>query len=151
MPCSSRLWAGSRRPRLTPHSGSPSRGGDALDELDAGKDAARILPAAAGASQPFAQDRPSHDDLGFLGVERAGQVARLAGRAHQERDQRGQQVRRDRQARALGDVVDLADDLQPVPGPDDPRQQVGEPGRASLRGQGGISPEATTAALTRPR
>ncbi len=50
-----------------------------------GKDPARVLPAAAGAAQPFAQDRPGHDDLRFLGVERPGQVARLAGGPHQER------------------------------------------------------------------
>ena len=48
---------GSRRPRLMPNSGSPGRCLHALDQLDARPHAARVLPAAAGAGQPFAQDR----------------------------------------------------------------------------------------------
>ena len=60
-------------------------GGHAVDQLDAGEDAARILPAAAGAAQPLAEDRPGHDHPRLLEVERAGQVPRLAGRPHQQR------------------------------------------------------------------
>ena len=77
---------------------------------------------------------------------RAWPVARI-----RERDQRGQQVRRDRQPRTLGDVVDLADDLQPVPRPDDPRRADRRAGSAVPSSEGGISPEATTPALIRPR
>ena len=132
--------AGRSRPRLTPHSGSRLAGRHAVDELDAREDAARVLPAAARAAEPLAEDRPGDDHPRLLGVERPGQVPRLAGRPHQEADQRGEQVRRDRQPRPLGDVVDLADDLQPEPRPDHPRQQLVEPGRASLRATAGPGP-----------
>ena len=108
---------------------------DTLDQLDAGEDPARILPAAPGTAEPLAEDRPGDDHLGLLQLERAGQVASLPGRPHQEGDQRGQQVGRDGQARSLGDIVDLADDLQAVPGTDDPRQQVFEPDLRALQGR----------------
>ena len=51
-----------------PNSGSPSRRRRALDQLDARPDAAGVLPAAAGAAEPFAEDRPGRDEpaLGFL-------------------------------------------------------------------------------------
>ena len=124
---------------------------DAVDQLDAREDPARVLPAAAGAAQPLAEDRPGDDHPRLLRVERPGQVPGLAGRPHQERDQRGQQVRRDRQPRPLGDVVDLADDLQPVAGPDHPGQQVLRAATAVPSSDGGIRPEAITPALTRPR
>ena len=102
----------------------PSR--DAFDELDARPDAAGILPAAAGAAEPLAQDGARGDEpaLGFRqwAVERLG----LPGGPHADGDQRGEQVGGDRQARALGDAVDAADELQPMPGPDDARQQIGQ-------------------------
>ena len=101
-------------------------GRDPLDDLDAGEDPARVLPSASRPAQPFAEDRPGDDDGGFLGVERAGQVPGLAGGPHQDRDQGREQVGGDRQPRPLGDVVDLADDLQAVPGADDGAEQVGE-------------------------
>ncbi len=94
-----------------------------LDDLDAGEDPPGILPAPSRAPEPFAQDRARDDDPRLFRVERAGQVPRLAGRPHQEADQRGEQVGRDRQPRPLGDVVDLADQLEPKSRPDDPRQQ----------------------------
>ena len=38
----------------------------ALDQLDAGPDAAGILPAAAGAAEPFAQNRARGDQPALL-------------------------------------------------------------------------------------
>ncbi len=51
----------------------------ALDQFQARPNAARILPAAAGAAQPFTQNRPRRDQatLGF--GERAGQRFGLSG------------------------------------------------------------------------
>ena len=83
------VWRGSKRPRLTPHSGSPSAAGDALDQLDAGPDAARVLPAAAGAAQPLAQDRAgATSGVRSLPVERTGQVAAWPVARMHGRDQR---------------------------------------------------------------
>ncbi len=90
-------------------------GGHAVNDLGAREDPARVLPAASRASQPLSQDRAGDHHAGRLGIEGAGQTAGLAGGAHQERDERGEQVRRDRQPRALRNVVDLADHLQAQP------------------------------------
>ena len=75
-------WRGSRQPRLMPNSGSPSAAAHAVDQLDAGPDAAGILPAAAGAAQPFAQDGARGHQAAVLFVQAAGERADLAGGAH---------------------------------------------------------------------
>ena len=83
------------------------RGRDAVDQLDARPHAAGILPAAAGAAQPFAQNGArGHQAAVGLG-QPAGERVDLAGGAHAHRDQAGQQVGGDGQARALGNVVHL--------------------------------------------
>ncbi len=89
-------------------------GGDAFDQLDARPDAAGILPAAAGAAEPFAEDRARRHQAALVFLQRAGQRVDLAGGAHADGDQAGQQVGGNRQARAFGNVVDLADDLDAV-------------------------------------
>ena len=101
-------------------------GEHAFDQLHAGPDAARVLPAAAGAAEPFAEQRARQHQPALVLLQLAGQRGRLAGGAHADADQRGQQVRGDRQARALGDVVHVADDLQPAARPDHARQQLGQ-------------------------
>src|SRR5262249_5894377 len=84
-------------------------GRDAVDELDSRPHAARILPAAAGAAEPFAENRPGGDEPAVLAVELAGERANLAGGAHADGDQAAEQRRRDGQPRAFRNVVDLAD------------------------------------------
>ncbi len=122
--------SGSRRPRLTPNSGSPSPAGDAADELHARPDAAGVLPAAAGAAEPFAEDRAGERPAALAPPRAAARRASGPGRWRAcSADQRGQQVGGDGQARALGDVVDRADQLQAAARADDPRQQVA-PGSA---------------------
>ena len=98
----------------------------ALDQLHPRPDAARVLPAAARAAQPLAQDGARGHDAPLLLAELAGERVRLARGAHADGDQRGQQVGRDRQPRSLGNAVDLADQLDAVARPDQPRQQVGQ-------------------------
>ena len=66
-------------------------GEDTLDQLDAGPHATRILPAAAGPSQPFAENRAGGDQTAILFVERSGERPDLAGGAHADADQAGQQ------------------------------------------------------------
>ncbi len=148
--CSGGVWAGSRRPRLTPHSGSPSGAATPWISLMPGKippESCQPPPDPPSHSPRIARATTTLASSGSSGPVRlrVWPVARI-----NKRDQRSQQVGRDGQPRTLGNVVDLADDLQPVPGPDDPASRsasrVCVPSRA-----GGISPEATTAALTSPR
>ena len=80
--CSRMRWLGSRRPRLMPHSGSPSLGRHALDQLDRRPDAAGILPAAARAGQPLAQNRARRHQSPLVLGQRPGQRGGLAGGAH---------------------------------------------------------------------
>ena len=124
---------------------------DAVDELDAGPDAAGILPAAAGAAEPLAENRARGHEAPLVLRERAGERVDLAGGAHARGDQAGEQIGGDRQARALRDVVHLADDFDAVPGPaGEPREQVGERlGGAFHAGRHDAG--AITAAFSRPR
>src|SRR5579872_3157409 len=98
--------------------------GDALDPLDAGPDAAGVLPAAAGARQPFAQYRARGDQAALRLLQRPFERGGLPGRAHAYGDERGEQVRRDREARALRDSVYAAYQLDPAAGSDESREQL---------------------------
>ena len=100
---------------------------NAVDQLDAGPDAAGILPAAA--------DPPSHSPrMARAATSRRScsssasrECSDLAGGAHAHGDQAGQKVGGNRQARAFGDVVHPADDLDAMAGPaGEARQQIGE-------------------------
>ena len=116
-----------------PNSGSPSPRLHAVDQLDAGPDAAGILPAAAGAAEPFAEDGARRHQAAVVLLERAGERVDLAGGAHAHRDQAGQQVGGDGEARALRNVVHLADDFDAVAGlAGQAREQVGERLRGAL-------------------
>ena len=53
-----------------PNSGSPSPARHAVDQLDAGPDAAGILPAAARAAQPLAEDGARRDQAALVLLER---------------------------------------------------------------------------------
>ncbi len=62
-----------------------------LDQLDPRPHAAGILPAAARAPQPLAQDGPSRDEPSFVIEERPGQRPGLPGGPHARGDQGGQE------------------------------------------------------------
>ena len=98
----------------------------AADQFDAGPDAAGVLPAAARAAEPFAEQGAGEDDAALVFLKPAGERARLAGGAHAHADQGREQVGGNREPRALRDVVHVADDFQPAAGADDTLQQVGE-------------------------
>ena len=55
------------------------RRGNAFDQLDAGEDPPRVLPAASRAAQPLAQDRPRHHHLASSGS--SGPVRFAPGRS----------------------------------------------------------------------
>ena len=122
-----------------------------LDQLDPRPDAAGVLPAAAGAAEPLAEDRPRRHQppLGF--GQRPGQRLGLPRRPHAHGDQAGEQVGRDGQPRPLRDVVDAADELEPQPRADH-APRAGPAGRCRAPSSpGGTSPDAITAAFSRPR
>ena len=101
-------------------------GEHAFDEFHARPYAARVLPAAAGTAEPFAQQRAGQDQPTLVLLQLTGQRRGLAGGTHADADQRGQERRRDRQTRALGNVVDAGRNFQTATRPDHARQQVGE-------------------------
>ena len=101
-------------------------GRPAFDHFDARPDAAGVLPAAARAGQPFAEDRPGRDDAPLRLVQGSVERLDLAGRPHAGGDDGRQQIGGDGQPRPLGNVVDLAHDLQPEPRADQPLQHLGE-------------------------
>ena len=101
-------------------------GDDALDELHAGPDAAAVLPAAAGAAEPFAEERAGEDDAALVLLQLAGERSGLAGRAHEHADERAEEVRADGEPRAFRDVVHAGDEFQAAPRPDDAGEQLSE-------------------------
>ena len=134
-----------------PNSGSPWPAVDALDQLDAGPDAAGILPAAAAAAEPLAENGARGHKAPLVLLERAGKRLDLAGGAHARRDQAGQQIGGDGKARALRNVVDLADDFDAVSGLPVSRASSSESGWVAPSMPGGTMPLAMTAAFSRPR
>src|SRR5438046_2405536 len=85
--------------------------GDALNQLDAGPDAAGILPSAAGAAEPLTENRAGSDEAAVALGECSGERVDLARRAHADGDEAGQQVGRDGETGALGNIAHAADDL----------------------------------------
>ena len=81
-------------------------GGLAGDELDAGPDAARVLPAAAGASNPLAEDGPGQDEAPFLLLQRADQRVGLAGGTHEDPNEGREEIGGNGEPGPLGNVVD---------------------------------------------
>ena len=103
-----------------------------LNQLDSGPNAARILPAAAGSSQPFAEDGARSDDPAIAFFQRSGERMDLIRRAHAHRNQAGQQVGGDGQARAFGNVAHPADNFNAPPRADQPAQQFAQRFRGNL-------------------
>ncbi len=96
----------------------------AANQFRGGPDAAAVLPAAAGAGEPFAENRTRGNETAFVLRQRTGQGSRLAGGAHHHGNQRRQQVSRDGQTRAFRDAVDVADDFEAEAGADDAGEKV---------------------------
>jgi hypothetical protein len=92
-------------------------GRDALDQLDGRPQSAGILPAAAGTSQPFAENGARGHQAAIRLGQLAGERLGLSGGAHAYGNQRREQVGGNSQARAFGDIVHSADDLDTVAGP----------------------------------
>ena len=89
---------------------------DPVNQLDSRPHAAGILPAAARASQPFAQDGARGHQAAIILAQAARERANLVGGAHAQGNQARQQAGRDRQARAARDIVHLADDFDAMTG-----------------------------------
>src|SRR5439155_9488025 len=101
-------------------------GEHAGDKFHAGPDAARVLPAAAGAAEPLAENRAREHEAALGFKQRPGQRRGLAGGAHADADEVGEQIGGDRQARAFRDIVHVADQFQAASGADDAREQFGQ-------------------------
>ena len=95
-------------------------GGEAsLDELDAGPDAAGILPAAARSADPLAEDGAGKHKAALVFRKLPGEARGLAGGPHAGGDQRSEKVGGNGEARTFGDVVHRGDQLQSPPRPDE--------------------------------
>ena len=101
-------------------------GQSALDQFDSRPDTAGILPAAAGAANPFAQNGPRQNQTAFVFFECPFERLRLPCRAHANRNERREQIGRYREARSFGDIIDAADQFQPATRANDSREQVGQ-------------------------
>ena len=135
------VWCGSSRPRLMPNSGSPSPARTPWISLMPGQtppESCQPPPEPPSHSPRMARAATSRRSC-FL--ERAGERLGLAGRAHADGDQGGEQVGRDGQARALGNVVDLADDLEAAARAD----------RAARAGRRAAAPAPSSPAARGPR
>ena len=108
----------------------------AADGLDPGPDPAGVLPAAAGAAEPLAEDSTRSDDAALVFVQRARERARLSGGTHAGGDECAQQVGGHGEAAALRDVVDVADDLDATTWSGDVFKQCGEALTGALHADG---------------
>jgi hypothetical protein len=104
----------------------------ALDQLHAGPESAGVLPAAARAAEPLAEDGAGrhHPALGFR--HRSRQRADLPRGAHEGADERTEQGRRHREPRALRDPVDVADQFEAAARADDRAEQFRQAGARAL-------------------
>ena len=114
-------------------------GRHAVDELDAGPDAAGILPAAARAAEPLAENRARGHEAAVVVLERRRSARRIWPVARmQTAIRQAEQIGGDRQARALRNIVHLADDLDAVAGlAGEPAQQLGERLRRAFHARAG--------------
>jgi hypothetical protein len=101
--------------------------GDALNKLDARPETTRVLPAATGAAEPFAENRArrNHPPFGFF--HRTAQRPDLSGCAHAGADQRAEQVGGDGQPRTLGNSIHVADQLESPAGSERDTEQLRQP------------------------
>ncbi len=133
-----------------PEFGVAILGRRAADQFDSRPDPAGILPAAATAADPFTEDRAGRHQSPIVLGERAGQRCDLTGGTHQDRDERSEQVGGNGQSRALGNVIDLADQFDASYRDRRSFESSAIDWRHPSR-PGGTMPAATTAALSSPR
>ena len=98
----------------------------AFDEFDAGPNAAGVLPAAAGAADPFAEDGAGENEAAFAFGEFTGERLGLAGGAHAGADKGGEEVGGNGEAGAFRDVVDGGNHFQSASRSGDLREEIGE-------------------------
>jgi len=96
----------------------------ALNHLDAGPDAARILPAAAGTAQPFAENGAGRGQPPLPFGQPPFQRFGLARGAHERADDAGEQVGGYGKPGPLGNVVDPGDQFEAHAGTDDAGEYV---------------------------
>ena len=106
--------------------------GCALDELDAGPKTTGVLPTAAGAADPFAEDGAGGDDAALGFVARAGERADLAGGAHANPDERAEEIGGDGEARTLGDPVDVGNEFEAATGAKNGGEKFGQAGAGAF-------------------
>ena len=94
-------------------------GDGSLDELDTRPDAARILPAAAGATDPLSEDCSCEDDAALAFLELAGERCGLSGGAHAGADEGGEEIGGNGKPRAFRDIVHTGDELDTETGADE--------------------------------
>src|SRR5690606_31695141 len=75
-----------------------------LNDLDAGPNAARILPATPRPTDPLTEDGARRHHTPLVLAQRTGQRPCLPCSTHTKRNQRRQEVGRDSQPRSLGDA-----------------------------------------------
>ena len=102
-------------------------GEHAFDQFHARPDAAGILPAAARTAEPFAEDGARQHQPAFV-LLRANRAANWPGRSPSCKAQSCEASRFVETARRepLGMPLTALTSSSPLPGPDHPRQQVGE-------------------------
>ncbi len=110
-----------------PNSGSPSCAHTPWISLMPGHTPPESCQPPPEPAQPFAQDGARRHQPPVVLFQAAGERVDLAGGAHADGDQAGQQTGGDRQPRPLGDVVHLADDFDAVARlAGEPRQHIGQ-------------------------
>ena len=125
--------AGISRPRLMPNSGSPSPAQHAFDQLHSRPNAAGILPAAARSAEPFAEQRARQHEPPLVLLQRPGQRCGLAGGAHAGATSAASRFVETASREPFGMLLTLLTISSPRPGPNNPRQQIGQALCPSLR------------------
>ena len=91
-----------------------------VNQLNSRPYPAGILPTASRSPQPFAQNGARRHQTAVILTEAAGERADLLGGAHAQGNEAGQKCCGHGQARAAGNIINLADDFDTVAGK--PRQ-----------------------------
>ena len=107
-------------------------GGRAFDEFDPGPESAGVLPPAAGAAEPLAENGAGGDDATFRFVARASERTDLAGGAHADADEGAEEVSGNGEAGALRDAVDAADEFETATGAKYCGEEFGEAGAGTF-------------------
>jgi len=106
-----------------------------LDDLQPGPKPSRVLPASAGAPKPLAENGSRSHQAPLVLEQGPAELGRLPCGPHEGTHDAREQIGRDRQPRAFGDVVHVRDELEPHARPNDAREQArqGLPGALERR------------------